>query len=97
MSPEQAERKTPAKSDTESLLEKLSAAIESGAGLPAVTRAAAQALGASLALIDRSSAVLGVAASSLAHSGERERSTSSARSVDTIRATTGDAASPRRR
>jgi len=64
VSPEQAERKTPAKGDTEGLLEQLSAAIESGAGLPAVTRAAAQALGASLALIDRSSAVLGVAASS---------------------------------
>ena len=47
-------------------MEQLSAAIESGAGLPAVTRAAAQALGASLALIDRSSAVLGVAASSQA-------------------------------
>ena len=66
MSPEQAERKTPAKGDTESLLEELSAAIESGAGLPAVTRAAGQALGASVALIDRSSAVLGVAASSQA-------------------------------
>jgi hypothetical protein len=41
-------------------------AIESGAGLPAVTRAAGRALGASVALIDRSSAVLGVAASSQA-------------------------------
>jgi hypothetical protein len=66
VSPEQAERTKPAKGDTEGLLEQLSAAIESGAGLPAVTRAAAQALGASLALIDRSSAVLGVAASSQA-------------------------------
>jgi len=66
VSTEQAERKTPAKRDTEGLLEELSAAIESGAGLPAVTRAAARALGASVALIDRSSAVLGVAASSQA-------------------------------
>jgi DNA-binding PucR family transcriptional regulator len=42
----------------------LSEAIESGAGLPAVARAAAAALGASVALIDRSSAVLAVAAAS---------------------------------
>ncbi|MQA73598.1 MAG: hypothetical protein GEU88_04475, partial [Solirubrobacterales bacterium] len=47
-------------------LEGLSEAIESGAGLPAVARAAAAALGASVALIDRSSAVLAVAASSSA-------------------------------
>ncbi|HEX2359626.1 MAG TPA: helix-turn-helix domain-containing protein [Solirubrobacterales bacterium] len=44
--------------------EELSAAIESGAGLPAVARAAAKALDASVALIDRSSAVLAVAAAS---------------------------------
>jgi sugar diacid utilization regulator len=47
-------------------LEALSEAIESGAGLPAVTRAAASALGASIALIDRSSTVLAVAAGSSA-------------------------------
>jgi sugar diacid utilization regulator len=47
-------------------LEALSEAIESGAGLPAVARAAAAALGASVALIDRSSTVLAVAASSSA-------------------------------
>jgi hypothetical protein len=69
VSPEQAARKTPAKEDSESLLDALSTAIESGAGLPAVTRAAAQALGASVAVIDRSSAVLGVAAPS--HAEER--------------------------
>lgn len=46
------------------LLEALSEAVESGAGLPAVARAAARALGASVALIDRSSAVLAVAAAS---------------------------------
>src|SRR6478672_5811312 len=39
-------------------LEELSAAIESGAGMPAVARAAARALGASVALIDRASSVL---------------------------------------
>jgi DNA-binding PucR family transcriptional regulator len=47
-------------------LDALSEAIESGAGLPAVARAAAKALGASVALIDRSSAVLAVAAGSSA-------------------------------
>ena len=45
-------------------LEQLTAAIESGAGLPAVGRAAAAVLDASVALIDRSSTVLAVAAAS---------------------------------
>src|SRR5436190_19666110 len=45
-------------------LDALSAAIESGAGLPAVARAAAKVLDASVALIDRSSAVLAVAGAS---------------------------------
>src|SRR3954451_16019611 len=45
-------------------LEELSAAIEAGAGMPAVARAAGRALGASVALIDRSSNVLAVAAAS---------------------------------
>src|SRR6476659_6286752 len=45
-------------------LEELSAAIESGAGLPAVARAAGRALDASVALIDRASNVLAVAAAS---------------------------------
>ena len=88
MSPEQAERKTPAKGDIESLLEKLSAAIESGAGLPAVTRAAAQALGASVALIDRSSAVLGVAASSQA---EERKLLSGADDVERVELRVADA------
>ena len=59
-------RKTPAKGGDEGALDTLSEAIESGAGLPAVARAAGAALGASVALIDRSSAVLAVAASSSA-------------------------------
>ena len=88
MSPEQAERKTPAKGDTEGLLEQLSAAIESGAGLPAVTRAAGQALGASLALIDRSSAVLGVAASSQA---EEKKLLSGADDVERVELRVADA------
>jgi DNA-binding PucR family transcriptional regulator len=45
-------------------LDALSAAVESGAGLPAVARAAARVLDASVALVDRSSAVLAVAAAS---------------------------------
>jgi sugar diacid utilization regulator len=63
---EQATQKTPASKGSESVLDELSEAIESGAGLPALTRAAAKALGASVALIDRSTAVLGVAAPSQA-------------------------------
>ena len=88
MSSEQAERKKPAKVDTDGLLEQLSAAIESGAGLPAVTRAAAQALGASLALIDRSSAVLGVAASSQA---EEKKLLSGADDVERVELRVADA------
>ena len=42
-------------------LDALAEAVESGAGLPAVARAAAKVLDASVALIDRSSAVLAVA------------------------------------
>ena len=70
MSSKPASRKVPAKGADEATLEALSGAIESGAGLPAVARAAAKALGASVALIDRSSAVLAVAASSSAEEGK---------------------------
>jgi hypothetical protein len=45
-------------------LDAITEAVESGAGLPEVVRAASRALDASLALIDRSSAVLAVAARS---------------------------------
>ena len=62
-------------------LEALSDAIQSGAGLPAITRAAASALDASVALIDRSSEVLAVAAPS---SAEEERLLSSGTGVETI-------------
>src|SRR5258705_2021491 len=47
-----------------SALEEISEAIASGSGLPEVVRASGRALGASLVLIDRSSAVLAVAAAS---------------------------------
>jgi sugar diacid utilization regulator len=45
-------------------LDALAEAVESGAGLPAIARAAAKVLEASVALIDRSSAVLAVAGAS---------------------------------
>lgn len=45
-------------------LDAVAEAVESGAGLPAVARAAARVLDASIALIDRSSAVLAVAGAS---------------------------------
>ncbi|MGI8632573.1 MAG: PucR family transcriptional regulator [Solirubrobacterales bacterium] len=53
-------------SGQEASLDALSDAIESGEGLPEVARVAARVLGASIALIDRSSAVLAVAAGSSA-------------------------------
>jgi sugar diacid utilization regulator len=56
--------KSPAKADVSEHLAALSDAVESGAGLPAVARAAARLLDASVALIDRSSAVLAVAGAS---------------------------------
>lgn len=55
---------SPANAGGSELLEALSDAVESGAGLPAVARAAARLLDASVALIDRSSAVLAVAGAS---------------------------------
>jgi len=56
--------KSPANVDVSEQLAALSDAVESGAGLPAVARAAARLLDASVALIDRSSAVLAVAGAS---------------------------------
>jgi len=70
-------------------LDALSDAVESGAGLPAVARAAATALGASVALIDRSSAVLAVAATS---SAEEQKLLSGADDVATIELRVADAA-----
>ncbi|HYU61010.1 MAG TPA: helix-turn-helix domain-containing protein [Solirubrobacterales bacterium] len=56
--------KTPAATAPRGALDALSEAVESGAGLPAVARAAAKVLDASVAVIDRSTAVLAVAAAS---------------------------------
>jgi sugar diacid utilization regulator len=58
------ETEIPAYAEDPGLLDALSEAVESGAGLPAVARAAARLLDASVALIDRSSAVLAVAGAS---------------------------------
>ena len=57
-------KKTPAKHGDPGTLDALAEAVESGAGLPAIARAAARVLDASVALIDRSSAVLAVAGAS---------------------------------
>ena len=83
-----ASREIPCKGGEEGTLEALSGAIESGAGLPAVARAAAKALGASVALIDRSSAVLAVAATSAA---EEKRLLSEAEGVASAELRVADA------
>jgi sugar diacid utilization regulator len=57
-------QETPVKQAKEGTLDALSEAVESGAGLPAVARAAARVLDASVALIERSGAVLAVAGAS---------------------------------
>src|SRR4051794_13454195 len=57
-------QESPAKQGDPGTLDALAEAGEAGAGLPAVARAAARVLGASVALIDRSSAVLAVAGAS---------------------------------
>jgi hypothetical protein len=88
MSSKAQTRKTPAKKQGEATLDALSEAIESGAGLPAVARAAGKALGASVALIDRSSAVLAVAASS---SAEEARLLSAEAGVDVLELRVADA------
>jgi sugar diacid utilization regulator len=88
MSSKAQARKTPAKKQGEATLDALSEAIESGAGLPAVARAAGKALGASVALIDRSSAVLAVAASS---SAEEAKLLSAEGGVDVLELRVADA------
>ncbi len=57
-------RETPVNPAQAGTLDTLAEAVESGAGLPAVGRAAARVLDASIALIDRSGAVLAVAGAS---------------------------------
>jgi sugar diacid utilization regulator len=55
---------SPAGSDFLSAFEDVSAAVEAGAGLPEVARAAGRALGASVAVVDAASSVLAVACAS---------------------------------
>jgi PucR family transcriptional regulator, purine catabolism regulatory protein len=64
MAADSKQQETPAKAADPGMLDALSEAVESGAGLPAVARAAARVLDASVALIDRSGAVLAVAGAS---------------------------------
>jgi sugar diacid utilization regulator len=84
-----ADPASPADGAASGSLEALSEAIESGAGLPAVARAAAAALDASLALIDRASAVLAVAAASGA---EEEKLIAAAADVSTAELRVADVA-----
>ena len=72
---------SPGKPDRAGLLDALSEAVESGAGLPAVARAAARLLDASVALIDRSSAVLAVAGAS---SGQEQKLLSGGEGVTAV-------------
>jgi sugar diacid utilization regulator len=71
------------------LLDALSEAVEAGAGLPAVARAAARLLDASVALIDRSSAVLAVAGAS---PDQEERLLSGGEGVTIVELRVADAA-----
>ncbi|MCD6015768.1 MAG: putative transcriptional regulator, PucR family [Solirubrobacterales bacterium] len=89
MASKRAVEESPAKGDDSGALDALSEAIESGAGLPAVARAASAALGGSVALIDRSSAVLAVAASS---SAEEAKLLAAEGDVETLELRVADAA-----
>jgi sugar diacid utilization regulator len=79
----------PGAADRGELLAALSEAVESGAGLPAVARAAARLLDASVALIDRSSAVLAVAGAS---SDQEQKLLSGGEGVTTVELRVADAA-----
>src|SRR3954471_16565752 len=80
---------SPANVDRAALLDALSDAVESGAGLPAVARAAARLLDASIALIDRSSAVLAVAGAS---SDQEQKLLSGGEGVTTVELRVADTA-----
>ena len=82
-------RKSPANGADGGNLDALAEAVESGSGLPAVARAAAKVLDASVALIDRSSAVLAVAGAS---SEQERRLLSEADGVVTVELLVAEAA-----
>ncbi|MCW3013081.1 MAG: hypothetical protein JWO02_173 [Solirubrobacterales bacterium] len=69
-------------------LDAMTEAVESGAGLPEIVRAASRALQASLVLVDRSGSVLAVAARSPA---DEQTLTANANGVDTIELRVADA------
>jgi hypothetical protein len=73
---------TPADLDGLEALEAITQAVESGAGLPEVVRAASRALDASLVLIDRTSAVLAVAARSQADERSLMRDSPEVREIE---------------
>jgi sugar diacid utilization regulator len=89
MSGARQQRQMPAKSDDPATLDALAEAVESGAGLPAVARAASRVLDASVALIDRSSAVLAVAG---AAPDQEERLLSGGEGVVSVELRVADAA-----
>src|SRR4051794_24282328 len=83
-----SEKASESPADRAALLDALSEAVESGAGLPAVARAAAKVLDASVALIDRSSAVLAVAGAS---SDQEQKLLSGGKGVTTVELRVADA------
>lgn len=87
--PSKHEAADPGAAERGELLGALSEAVESGAGLPAVARAAARLLDASVALIDRSSAVLAVAGAS---SDQEQKLLSGGEGVTTVELRVADAA-----
>jgi DNA-binding PucR family transcriptional regulator len=87
--PSKTKARTPAAAAPAGSLDALSEAVESGAGLPAVARAAAKVLGASVAVIDRSTAVLAVAA---ATPDEEKRLLSEGEGVASVELRVADAA-----
>src|SRR5215204_3639416 len=82
-------KKTPVKEGDPRTLDALAEAVESGAGLPAVARAAAKVLQASVALIDRSSAVLAVAGAS---SDQEQKLVAGGEDVTTVELRVADSA-----
>jgi sugar diacid utilization regulator len=82
-------KESPAKEPGAGTLDGLAEAVESGAGLPAVARAAARVLDASVALIDRSSAVLAVAGAS---SDQEKKLLSGAGDITTVELRVADSA-----
>ena len=82
-------QQAPRSTEDAGTLDALAEAVESGAGLPAVARAAAKVLDASVALIDRSSAVLAVAGAS---SDQEQKLVAGGEDVTTVELRVADSA-----